>query len=137
MLHLAAADAADLSIVSAQMQDALLRREDLRFDAKRHRFALMANRFAWDAPQARQRRRSGLRFDDVEQVQVSGLNSAGPETVLSLLTIGFSKSEGLAGIITLAFSNNISIRLYVTCINVVLDDLGAAWTAKRVPAHQE
>ena len=49
MLRLVAADEADLAIISAQMQDAVMHREDITFDAKRHRFSLVANRFAWDA----------------------------------------------------------------------------------------
>ena len=137
MLHLAAADAADLSIISAQMQDAVLRREDLRFEPTRRRFALIANRFAWDALPAKQRRRAGLRFDDVEQVQATGLSAARHDTILSLLAIGFSKSDELGGFITLTFANGISIRLKVACINVALDDLGSAWVARHVPAHQD
>ena len=137
MLHLAAADGTDLSIISAQMQDAVLRREDSRFDAKRRRFALVANRFAWDALPEKLRRRVGLHFDDVETVQGQGLARLGDDTVLSLLAINFASGEGLAGVITLTFSAAVSIRLHVSCINVAMDDLGAAWAAARVPAHQE
>ena len=73
MLRLTAADEADLAIISVQMQDALLRREDVRFDRKRHRFAMVTNRFAWDALPEKQRRRSGLHFDDVEKVETIGV----------------------------------------------------------------
>ncbi len=135
MLHLAAVDEADLGIISAQMQDAVLRREDLRFEANRRRFSLAANRFAWDALPAKQRRRAALRFDDVSAVQFQGLSAAKADTILSLLAVRFVKTDDLAGVITLSFSNNISIRLQVSCINVALDDLGGAWAATKVPEH--
>jgi len=135
MLHLVAADEGDLQIISAQMQDAVMLRADLRFEAKRRRFALAANRFAWDALPDKQRRRTALRFDDVESVQAMGLDAVAGDAVLSLLAISFVKSEELAGTITLSFSNTISIRLNVSCINVALDDLGGAWATAQVPDH--
>jgi len=136
MLHLAAADETDLEIISVQMQDAALRREDMRFEAKRHRFSLAANRFAWDALPTQQRRRSALRFDDVLSVQAQGMEVARADTVLSLLAISFAKIEALAGVITLTFSSAISIRLHVSCINVALDDLGGVWATASVPSHE-
>lgn len=136
MLHLVAADEADLSIISAQMQDAVLRREDMSFDAKRRRFGLVANRFAWDALPAKTRRRAGLYFDDVESVQAQGLDAIGAQTVLSLLAISFIKQSELDGTIAFIFSGQVSIRLKVSCINAALDDIGGAWGAAHTPVHQ-
>ena len=136
MLHLVAADEADLSIISVQMQDAVLRREDMSFDAKRRRYSLVANRFAWDALPAKTRRRAGLRFDDVEAVQAQGLEAIGAQTVLSLLAISIEKQGELAGIITFVFSGNVSVRLKISCINAALDDIGGAWGAAHTPMHQ-
>ena len=136
MLRLVAADAADLAIISAQMQDAVMRREDIGFDAKRHRFSLVANRFAWDALPTKQRRRAGLHFDDVEAVQSHGLEKLGAQNVLSLLTIHFEKDDGLSGSIIFSFSGAVSIRLHVACINGSLADLGGTWATANTPQHQ-
>jgi hypothetical protein len=136
MLHLTATDADDLQIISAQMQDALLKREDLRFDRKRRRFALVANRFAWDALPERQRRRAGLHFDDVDTVQATGVARLPAGAVLSLLAITHETAGDLAGTILLSFSMGIRIRLKVACVNATLDDLGGTWEASLAPAHE-
>ena len=68
-LKLGALDAEDLSVISAHMQDALLLIGDMTFNVKRKQFALVANRFAWDEEEVRQRRRSGLHFDRVLAVK--------------------------------------------------------------------
>ena len=136
MLRLTAADAEDLAIISAQMQDAVMKRADLRFDKKRHRFALVTNRFAWDALPEKQRRRAGLHFDDVEFVQSTGFTRLPAGAVLSLLAITFTPAEDLNGIITLNFSSNIYIRLTVTCINATLTDVGGTWGTNAMPTHK-
>jgi len=135
MLRLTAADADDLAIISAQMQDSVLKREDLRFDPKRHRFAFVANRFAWDAQPINERRRAGLHFDDVTRVQSTGLTRLLPGAVLSLLAITAKVDADLGGEIVLAFSSGISIRLAVSCINVTLADLGGVWATALTPSH--
>ena len=136
MLRLTAADAEDLAIISAQMQDALMQRADLRFDQMRRRFALVANRFAWDALPEKQRRRAGIHFDDVEAVQVAGFPNLPADAVLSLLAITHEGTGTLRGTITLSFSAGIRIRLKVACINVTLADLGGTWEAALAPSHE-
>ena len=89
MLHLTAFDADDLSAISAQMQDAVLRFGDAKFMAKQRLFAFMANRFAWDSLPEKQRRRSGLRFNHVLSVKRAGPKAIVPGTILSLLAISF------------------------------------------------
>ena len=137
MLRLTAADTDDLSIISAQMQDAVLKRADLRFDKKRRRFALIANRFAWDALPEKQRRRAGLHFDDVTSVKSTGLTRLPASAVLSLLAITFAPTADWGGTITLSFSTGIHIRLSVTCVNATLADVGASWGAAATPAHKD
>ena len=135
MLRLTAADEADLAVISAQMQDALIKRADLRYDAKRRRFALVSNRFAWDALPEKQRRRAGLHFEDVEAARVQGLDKSGPDAVLSLLAITFNQGDVPSGTIDLHFAAGIQIRLEVAAINANLADLGGTWSTAQVPAH--
>ena len=135
MLRLVAVDAADLSIISAQMQDALVLRSDMQFEPKRRRFSLVANRFLWDDLPGKKRCRVGLHFDDVASVQVQGFDHMAPHTVLSLLAISFQKDAGLAGLVKLAFSADVTMRLQVDCINAMLSDLSGPWGATRIPEH--
>ena len=136
MLRLQADDADDLAVISAQMQDALLKRADMQFDKKRRRFALVANRFAWDALPEKQRRRAGLHFDDVTAVKSIGFAKAQGQAVLSLLSISFSPTTMPAGEITLNFSAGLQIKLDVDCLNASLGDLGGTWGADSIPAHE-
>ncbi len=138
MLHLTAFDAEDLGVISAQMQDAVIRFADLHYLKKQRRFALVANRFAWDALPEKQRRRTGITFSDVTRVRRQGPQALGDLTVLSLLAITFTgdgKAESIGGTITLHFSGGHAIALEVDCIDVSFDDLGPAWSTENEPEH--
>jgi len=135
MLRLTAQDADDLNVISAQMQDAVLRFADLTYDAKRRRFVLVANRFAWDDAEAKTRRRTGLHFDFVKSVQKQGFNDVGPQTILSLLAISFVPVDELSGHITLSFSAGHQLRLDVECVDAALADMGPAWSTETTPSH--
>ena len=94
MLRLSALDAEDLEVVSAHMQDAVLHVGDMTFAPSRKQFALIANRFAWDADGARERRRTGLHFDRVLAAQSKDLPTGKKDAVLSLLAISFNPADG-------------------------------------------
>lgn len=135
MLRLAALDAEDLAIISAHMQDAVLLVGDIAFRPRAGQFALVANRFAWDAQDRRQRRRTGLHFDRVQSVSSQNIRRDDKTAVLSLLAIRFVETEGPAGEVILDFSGGGAIRLGVECLEAQLKDLGPAWEARGQPHH--
>ena len=135
LLKLAALDSDDLAVISAQMQDAVLRVGAITQVKSRQQFALVANRFAWDSGQ-RERRRTGLHFDHVKSVQKQGFKNVKPETILSLLAISFCAVDGLSGHITLSFSAGHLLRLEVECVDVTLADMGPAWSTEMTPSHE-
>jgi len=138
LLHLTAFDAEDLGVISAQMQDAIVRFADMGYLKRQRRFALVANRFAWDAAPARERRRTGVTFNSVSKVRRQGPQTPAPLTVLSLLAITFAPDAGedaLGGTITLTFSGGHGVALDVEVIDVALDDLGPAWSTEATPEH--
>ncbi len=143
MLHLTAFDESDLSAISAQMQDAVITFGNMRFDRRRKQFALVANRFAWDATwdenRQKQRRRSGLRFNHVQSAKRLFVASVNPDTIFNLLAVTFEASgvkDDPSGHITLHFSGGHKISLTVECIDVQLDDLGPAWGTQNEPHHE-
>lgn len=136
MLRLTAQDADDLNVISAQMQDAVLKFADLDFNAKRRRFVLVANRFAWDDEKTKQRRRTGLHFDHVKSVQRLGFKNVHDETILSLLAISFVATDEISGHITLAFSAGHQLRLEVECVDAAMADMGPAWSTDHRPLHK-
>jgi hypothetical protein len=137
LLHLTAFDVEDLAVISAQMQDAVIRFGDIKYLIRQRQFALVANRFAWDASPSRERRRSGLQVTDVTGVKRQGPEQPAADTILSLLAITFSPdTSDLGGTLTFAFSGGHAIALNVDCIDIHLDDLGPAWSTEREPAHE-
>jgi len=138
-LKLLALDAEDLDVISAHVQDAVLRVEDMGFAEADMRFALILNRFVWEnaakGRRANERRRSALRFERVLAVRVAGIDLNAREGVLELLSVRFNGNEAPAGTVTILFAGGGTVELDVECLEGRLHDLGAAWAAKARPAH--
>jgi hypothetical protein len=138
-LKLIALDADDLGIVSAHLQDAVLKAADLIYLPAEKRFALALRRFDWEGAQQGERRRrlTALHFDRVLSVRSAKLDQKDPDKVLNLLAITFDQSEEPAGDVTLHFSEGAAIRLAVECIEAQMKDLGPVWEAVATPGHPE
>jgi len=138
-LKLLALDAEDLAVVSAHVQDAVVRVSDMGHARRDRRFALLMNRYDWESDQPRQkglRKRAGMHFDRVESVAYAGFDPASPEGVLELLAVTFIPSlDGVSGIVELAFAGGGSVRLTVECLEARMADLGATWAATAKPVH--
>lgn len=140
LLRLAALDEQDLAVVSAHVQDAVVRTGELRFQEGAKRFLVPMNRFAWETQSGffrrkPQRRNSVLQFDRVRGVRLSDIDRAKPADVLNLLAVRFEADEDPAGTVTLVFSGGGAIRLAVECVEARLTDLGGAWEASSRPRH--
>lgn len=147
-LKLLALDAEDLAVVSAQLQDAVVRVGDLAYVKSAQRFASVLNRFNWMAalqsgetetrgPEAFERRQCALRFERVRAAKLQNIDLADKRRVLSLLAIQFepTHADQPDGEILLIFAGGAAIKLDVECIECELRDLGAAWSTKSMPAH--
>ncbi|RUZ80815.1 DUF2948 family protein [Mesorhizobium sp. M7A.F.Ca.US.006.01.1.1] len=140
-LKLIALDDQDLSIVSAHVQDAVLKVSDLEFLPSAKRFLLTMNRFVWEAKsglfrQHNERRQAVLHFDRVLGAKTSGIDRDKPAEVLSLLAISFIEISKPAGIVELIFAGGGAIMLDVECIEARLADIGGAWEATSRPIHK-
>ncbi|MEH3147775.1 MAG: DUF2948 family protein [Methylobacterium frigidaeris] len=137
LLKLAALDADDLAVISAHLQDALLRAGDLAYLPKERRFALVARRFDWSVPdgEAPRRRLTGLHFERVLGVRARGIPRDQPDAVLSLLAVTFEPGEAPSGTATLVFAGGGAIRLDLECIEAAMRDLGPVWQAESRPHH--
>ena len=138
LLKLAALDAEDLTVISAHLQDAVLRAGDLTYLAAEHRFVLVVRRFDWTARpgEPARRRLAGVHFERVLGVRTRGLAPGqDPDAVLSLLAVTFAPGEPPSGAVTLVFSGGAAIRLDVECVEVQMKDLGPVWESEGRPAH--
>lgn len=139
LLKLAALDAEDLAVVSAHLQDAVLKAGDLAYLAPAHRFVLVARRFDWSAAEgeAPRRRLTGVHFERVLAVRSRGLTPGveGQEP-LSLMAVTFEPGAAPSGTATLVFAGGAAIQLDLECIEVRMKDLGPVWEAEVRPDHE-
>ncbi len=156
-LKLIALDADDLRVISAHLQDAVVRVADMTYLPGEKRFAAIANRFDWDKALSRpqstakasklrrgetglERRRTGLRFERVLAAKVNGIDLKDGRASLALLAVTFepvADPDAPGGDVTLTFSGGAAIRLTVECLEFEMTDLGAAWSTKLAPAHPD
>ena len=135
-LRLLAEDGDDLAVISAALQDAVIKIGDIRYEAAAHRLTLAANRFRWEARgRSRERVRTGIQFGGVLAVQGRKLRRDAPNAVVELLAIAFEPGEVPGGVITLTFAGGGDLRLEVECVDVILSDVSAAWQARSTPEH--
>lgn len=146
LLKLAALDHEDLEVLSAHLQDAVMRVGDIAYVPEQKRFAVVLNRFDWEGAELSnnsgskdrfERRRAALRFDRVLSTQAQGIRQEARNAVLDLLAIRFEQTDEPEGYITLHFAGGGGIRLHVECIEAELKDLGPVWRAKSKPEHSD
>jgi hypothetical protein len=139
-VRLVALDEEDLAVISAHVQDAVLKASDLLYLPKESRFVLAMNRFAWEtAAEGKrnyERRRAALTFDRVLSVKTQKIDRDG-DAVLDLLAVEFAATDAPAGMLDLVFAGGATVRLEVECIEARLSDLGPAWAAGTKPDHDK
>ncbi|MDO9640365.1 MAG: DUF2948 family protein [Pseudotabrizicola sp.] len=143
-LRLIAAEAADLPVMAALLQDAVFPITEMRFDAKARRFALLLNRFRWEdraaaeaANRPYERVRSLLVVEDVLRLRSSGIDRSDTQTVLSLLTLDFAPGVDGMGTLTLTLAGDGAIAIEVEAVNLRLDDVTRPYIApsRQMPDH--
>jgi hypothetical protein len=147
-LKLVALDKDDIEIVSAHVQDALVKVADILWQPREHRFVVALDRFDWmnaadargaknpdDAAPDYRRCRTALRFERVNACKCRDLDPLDRNAVLNLLAVEFTERDPPAGTVTLTFSGGAAIRLEVECLEAELVDLGEVFSAVLCPDH--
>jgi len=144
-LKLLALDDADLTIVSAHIQDSILKANDIQWLGNEGKLVVALNRFTWERKPRRrlfskvyERRRAIMHFDRVLSVRTRGIALNSTDEVLSLLAVQFwplDEAGSPGGAIELSFSDDKVLEAKVECIECRLSDLGAAWGTGKKPIH--
>lgn len=129
-LHLIAAESADVPVLSSLLQDAAVRVADVGFDAKARRFALVGNRYRWEAKEM-SRVRCALAVEGVLRLQRKDW-PVDPAAILNLLAVRLDGDN-----LILDFAGGPSLRLDVEAVDLLLDDLTGPWGTHRRPDHAE
>jgi len=131
-LRLLAEDADDLHIISAALQDAILRPVDIVWEPASRRVTLKLSRFCWECGGTRVM--AAMQFGDVIAVKSRRLPRL-PESALELLAMDFEPGEAPGGRVILMFAGGGDLRIDVECLDAVLTDLSERWPAKLAPTH--
>ena len=142
-LRLIAEDSDDLTVISAVVQDAVIKAENFRYESRQRRFSLEINRFRWEEALGEPKRapktriRSLLAFDGVLAVKTRGVSRADPDLVYSILNIEFEPNpEPPGGIVRLHFAGDGELALEVEVLDATLLDSDYEWTTRRMPEHE-
>lgn len=143
LLRLIAFDAEDLAVISANLQDALVRVSDIAYLPRSNQFALVAARFDWVRAAQKnpgssccERCQTGLHFGRVLKVSCRGFHHRDKALILNLLDIRFTPTDPPAGVVEFIFSAGHAIRLEVECLEAEIRDLGPRWRARSAPNHR-
>ena len=145
-LNLGALDADDLAVLSALAQDAVFPVTEMRWEARKRRFALLLNRFRWeDLPAAERRNRkpervqSLLVIENVRKVASSGVDRSDKDVILSLLSVSFDGTSDAGGDVTLTLAGDGALKLEVEALEVALKDVTRPYLAPsgQAPSHPE
>ena len=141
LLKFIALDGEDLEVVSAHVQDAVVKASEVLWRPEQQRLVIALNRFDWEGAQADRpefrRRRPALRFERVRACKCRAVDPHEKDAVLNLLSVEFTETDAPAGIVTLTFSGGGALRLEVECLEAELADLGPTWTTAACPTHAD
>lgn len=142
-LRLLAEDADDLKIISAALQDAVVKVGDIAYDPAARSVTVACNRFRWEAPGEKggQRIRAGVQLGGVLKVQGRRIRRDAPGALLSLMAVDFEPTtetgEDPSGSVVFHFSGDADLRVDVECIDAVMADVSDPWPTPRRPGHPE
>ena len=136
ILKLIAQNDEQLTILSSLAQDSIIKSNEMGYDKKNKRFALLMNRYRHEEENP-SRIRTAIHFDYVESIKSVGIDKKSKDEILVLLAIRFEIKSKPSGSIFLEFSNNKSISFDVESIEAFLTDMGEPWKISNRPDHGE
>lgn len=130
-LRLIAFEEEDLQVISTMVQDAVFPVSAMSWRPKERRFALLLNRFRWEADQlvSAERVQAVLSFEDVQSIQTQGLDRADPDLILSILNITFEADTDGISYCILTLAGDGAIRLKVEVLEAFLRDVTQPYLA--------
>ena len=147
-LRLVAKDEADLEVVSALLQDAIIAGADIHYNAEHVCFMIVANRFCWERPAlanmndssggaVHERALCGVRINHVTAVQKRRWPVDWRDAFLNLLALKLvaMPQQDSGCMIELSFSGGPSMRLTAKQIDIVLGDLDSGRPTNLQPRH--
>ena len=141
-LKLIAKTQEDLRVISAHLQDSIVKTSDIANLKKNKIFLMQLNRFMWEDIEKgvfrkNKRIRTVLKFENVLKVTSKNVNQNKNDRFLDFLAIETFKMPDKNYEMNLIFSGDIVIKLIAEAIEVTLDDQGSSWESKNQPKHND
>lgn len=141
-IKISAADCDDLAVLSACVQDAIVKSSDMVYVPERQRFAMLLSRFRWERPERsllggerHQRILAGLHLEHVTSVGTRGLDLKDRDRVLELLAVTCSDLPAGGTRVEFTFAGEAAVRVDVARLAVFLADRSEGWSAAK-PKHR-
>ncbi len=140
-LKLIARTEEDLKVVSAHLQDSIVKVSDIAKLQKNKIFLIQLNRFMWEDVEKgvfrkNKRIRTVIKFENVMAVQVKNINQSKKDIFLDFLTIETNQMPDNNYEMRIVFSGDSIIKIISEVIEVTLDDQGEPWETKNKPKHK-
>jgi len=141
-LKLIARTTEDLRVISAHLQDSIVKTSDIANLKKNRIFLMQLNRFMWEdvekgAFRKNKRIRTVLKFENILKVASKNVDQKKNDRFLDFLAIETTKMPDKNYEMKLIFSGDIVLKLIAEAIEVTLDDQGAPWESKNKPEHKD
>ena len=132
----------DLRVISAHLQDSIVKTSDIANLKKNRIFLMQLNRFMWEDVEKgvfrkNKRIRTILRFENILKVTSKNVNQKKNDRFLDFLAIETFRMPDKNYEMNLIFSGDIVIKLVAEDVEVTLDDQGSPWESKNTPKHQD
>ena len=143
-LYIGAIDPADIEVMSAFLQDAVVPVSEMKWRKQHRQLAVLLNRFRWeDKDHAQQQNRpvervqSLLVIDHVRHIASIGIDRSVPKAALALLSLSYQECEGASEDVQLTFSGSAVIKIQISALEISLRDVTKPYIAPsgHIPTH--
>ncbi len=141
-LKLIARTTEDLRVISAHLQDSIVKTSDIANLKKNRIFLMQLNRFMWEDVEKgvfrkNKRIRTVLKFENILKVASKNVDQNKNDRFLDFLAIETIKMPDKNYEMNLIFSGDVVLKLVAEAIEVTLDDQGSPWESKNKPEHKD
>ena len=141
-LKLIAKTEEDIRVISAHLQDSIVKTSDIASLKRNKIFLIQLNRFMWEDVEKgvfrkNKRIRTVLKFENILEVTAKNINQKKGDRFLDFLAIETLKMPDKNYEMKLIFAGDIVIKLVTEAIDVTLDDQGSPWESKNKPKHED
>ncbi len=136
LLKLTAQRPDDVPVLSAALQDAILRIGDITYDKKGRFVSLRLSRYRHEG--GAERVLAGLRIDSVLSMRVRGIAREDPDAMMVLLSVEFKAGKtNPEGQLRLIFAGDGELSIHLECIDILMADTAQRRTTDKIPLHPD